>query len=348
MVYIASSSMTAVSRQSILQIQSELSDVQTEVASGVSADVGLSLGARSSELVALQQQQAKVASSQSDNSFAATRLSTTVTALDSIRSGASSLLSALTTASSSGGLTTSLQTSAANSLAALTSALNTSVSGQYVFAGINTAVQPLTTYSQSPASANKAAIDSAFSTAFGFSQSSASASTISGTAMQSFLDGSFASMFSASGFGTSWSSATNGTITSEISPGQTIATSVSANAQPFRQLAQAYAMVTEFGGTNFSSDAGKAVVSTALGLVTSAIAGLTTTEAGVGTAQNAITDANTALSAQGDVLKTQMDAMAGVDQEELSTRLASLQTQLNASYSVTSQLQKLSLVNYLS
>lgn len=348
MVYVASSSITAVSRQTIQQVQSALSDVQTEVASGVYADVGLTLGSRSGELVALQNQQASLTNYQTNNSFAATRLSTAVTALDSIRDAASSFLSALTTASSSAGVTTSLQTSAANALTGLTSALNTSISGQYIFAGINTGVQPVTTYAQSPPTANKTAVDTAFSGAFGFSQTSASASSISGTAMQSFLDGSFADMFSAAGFGTDWSSASDQTITSEISPNQSISTSVSANAEPFRQLAQAYAMVTEFSGSNFSSDASQAVVSTALGLVSSAIAGLTTTEAGVGAAQNAITDANTALSAQSDVIKTETDGLVGVDQEELSTRLASLQTQLNASYSVTAQLQKLSLVNYLS
>ena len=106
-------------------------------------------------------------------------------------------------------------------------------------------------------------------------------------------------------------------------------------------------MVTEFGGSNFSSGASQAVVASALSLVSSAIAGLTTTEAGVGAAQSAVTNANTALSAQSDVIKTQVDDLVGVDQGALSTRLTSLQTQLSASYSVTAQLQKLSLVNYL-
>lgn len=345
MVYVSSPSITQVSRQNVQQIQSQLSDAQSELASGVYADVGLTLGARSSQLVALQQQQASVATYQTNNTLASTRLSSSVTALNSVRSAASSILAALTTASSSGGLTTSLQTNASASLAALTSAMNLSVSGQYIFGGINTGAQPLTTYTAT--SANKTAIDSAFMAQFGFSQSSASASTISAADMQSFLSGSYANMFTAANFGTNWSSASSTTINSEIMPNQTISTSVSANADPVRQLAQAYAMITEFGGSNFSSGASSVVLAAATSLVNSAISGLTTVQAGVGIAQNAISSANTALSAQGDVLSTQVDAMAGVDQTELSTRLAALQTQLNATYSVTAQLQKLSLVNYL-
>ena len=76
MVYIASSSMTSVSRQSVLQIQSELSDAQTELASGVYADVGLTLGSSAGELVSLQQQQASLATYQTNNSLASDRKST--------------------------------------------------------------------------------------------------------------------------------------------------------------------------------------------------------------------------------------------------------------------------------
>jgi flagellar hook-associated protein 3 FlgL len=347
MVYVSSPSVTLASRQSVMQVQNELSQMQKELASGVDADVGLSLGARSSQYVDLQHHAATLQTIQDNNTLATTRLSSTTTVLDALRTTASSFQSALTTASSSGGLTTSLQTNASSALQSLTAALNTVVSGQYIFAGINTAVQPVTNYTTSPASANKTAVDNAFSTAFGFSQSSASAGTISASSMQSFLNGAFASMFSATGFSTSWSSASNTAISSEISDSQTADTSVSANANAFRELAQAYTMVTEFGGTNFSSGASQAVVSTALGLVNSALNDLNTIESGVGITQNAITSANTAMSAQSDVLKTQMDALVGVDAYDLPTQISNLQTQLQASYEVTSRLQSLSLVNYL-
>ena len=348
MVYVSSTSFTLASRQSTMQIQSALTDDQTELSSGVVVDAGLTLGGRSSNFVDLTQQKSLLSSLTSNNTLATTRLSTANTALDAIRTSASSFLSALTTASSSGGLTTSLQSNAQSSLSALTSALNTSVSGQYIFAGINTAVQPITTYSQSPASANKAAVDTAFSTAFGFAQTSSSASTISASAMQSFLNGGFASMFSASGFGATWSSASDTPISSQISPHQTIDTSVSANSSAFRQLAQAYTMVTELGGTNLGSGASQAVLSSAVSLVSNALNDLTTTQAQVGTAQNAITSANSVMSAQSDVITTQTDSLVGVDSAKLATNISNLQTQLQASYELTSKLQAMSLVTYLS
>ena len=345
MVYVSSPSLTQISRQNVQQIQTKLSDAQSELASGVHADIGLTLGARSSQLVALQQQGANLSVYGTNNALAATRLSATVTSLDAVRTAASSFLSALTTAQSSGGLTTSLQANASSSLAALTAALNVSVSGQYIFGGINTGVQPATTYTAT--AANKTAVDAAFSAAFGMSQTAAGAGAISGADMQAFLDGSYADMFTDANFTTNWSAASDTPLSSEIMPNQTVDTSVSANAAPFRQLAQAYAMVTEFGGTNFGSAASAAVLSSAMSLVSGAVSNLTTLQAGVGITQTAITDADTALSAQGDVIATQLDAIAGVDQTELSTRIATLQTQLNATYSVTAQLQKLSLVDYL-
>ncbi len=221
------------------------------------------------------------------------------------------------------------------------------MSGQYIFAGINTAVKPVTDYVQSPASANKTAVDTAFASAFGFSQNSSNASTISGSDMQSFLNGGFASMFSASGFGTAWSSASNTPLSSQISTGQTIDTSVSANSSAFRQLSQAYTMVTELGGINFSSGASQAVLSSAVSLVSSALSSLTTTEAQVGTATTSISSANDVMKAQSDIITTQTSALVGVDPYALQTNLSSLSTQLQASYEVTSKLQSMSLVNYL-
>ena len=64
--------------------------------------------------------------------------------------------------------------------------------GQYVFGGDNSAVAPMADYFSSTTSAAKSAIDAAFQSTFGFAPTSASASTISASAMQSFLSGPFA------------------------------------------------------------------------------------------------------------------------------------------------------------
>jgi flagellar hook-associated protein 3 FlgL len=53
------------------------------------------------------------------------------------------------------------------------------------------------------------------------------------------------------------------------------------------------------------------------------------------------------MSSQIDYLSTQSSDMIAVDPSVLSTQISGLQTQIQASYEITSELQQLSLVNYL-
>jgi flagellar hook-associated protein 3 FlgL len=132
-----------------------------------------------------------------------------------------------------------------------------------------------------------------------------------------------------------------------VSPGQTLTTSVSANASGFQQIAQAYTMLSEFTGSTISSEAQAAVVSTASTLVSTGIDALNNVQTGVGVAQAAVTSANTQITSQVNVLQTSVGDLTNVDTYALSSQVTTLQTQLEASYQLTSRLQSLSLVNYL-
>ncbi len=134
----------------------------------------------------------------------------------------------------------------------LISGLNTNVDGDYLFAGTNTSVAPITDY-YSAGSANQPAVNTAFSSSFGFSQTSSSVANITASQMQSFLDNNFAPLFQGSNWTSDWSSASDTTTTSEISPSQTVNTSVSANQSAFQDLAQAYTMVADLGTQNLST-----------------------------------------------------------------------------------------------
>ncbi len=81
--------------------------------------------------------------------------------------------------------------------------------------------------------------------------------------MQSFLNNQFAPLFQGANWTSDWSSASNTTISSQISESQTVTTSVSANQSAFQDLAQAYTMVANLGTQNLSADALNAVVTTA-------------------------------------------------------------------------------------
>ena len=347
MVYISTPMIPTASRQSVMQAQSQLAKAQQELTSGTLADAGLTLGARSGRLVSLDGESTRLQAITDANTTASTRLSATATALDTLRTTATTFLSTLTSALSSGGSTTALASAANGNLSALSSALNSSVSGDYIFGGINTGPAPIAPYASTPPSPAKQAVDTAFQTTFGTSQKSSGATSIDAAGMQEFLDTSFAALFSNSAYTGTWSSASDQTTTSTIGPGQVVATSVSANAEPFRQLAQAYTMVTEFAGQNLSAGATTSVLRSAMALVTSAMTGLTSLQAGVGITQSAIASSNSSMAAQITLLSNESSTLNGVDPYALTTKVSSLQTQIQASYELTAKLQQMSLVNYL-
>ena len=142
---------------------------------------------------------------------------------------------------------------------------------EYVFGGINTSVAPMADFYATPASAAKTAIDNAFQTAFGVSPTDPAARNISASSIQSFLSGPFAALFQGAAWTSDWSSASSTNTSAEIAPGRTAQTSTNTNQPGFQQLAQAYAMLSEFGGSELSSDAQQAVATAATTLISAGV-----------------------------------------------------------------------------
>ena len=187
----------------------------------------------------------------------------------------------------------------------------------------------------------------AFQTQFGVLPTDPGASAITASDMQSFLDGPFAQQFSGADWTTNWSSASSTNTTAEIAPGQTIETSTNANQSGFQDLAEGYAMLAAFGGSNLSASAMQTVASTAMSLISQGNSALVNTELQLGSAQAQVTQANSDMSSQMTVLKTQIGDLDNVDANTVATQLNSLTTQIETAYQITAQLQKLSLAQYL-
>lgn len=344
--YISTASMSSNLLQSILKAQQQLSIAEQEASSGSYADVGLHLGSATNQDFSLRQEQALMQTYADTNNAVSTRLSSTQSVLSQLQTTAQSFLNSLISATNQNNAANALQSGAQSALESLTTQLNTSVNGQYVFAGINTGVLPMTDYSAA-GSPNSTSVNNAFQTAFGFSQSSASVSTITASQMQSFLTTQFPTLFQGTNWTSNWSSASNTTITNQISETQTLTTSVSANQSAFQDLAQAYTMVASLGTQNLNSAALSTVVTQATTLMQQGITGLTALQTNLGFTQNDITDANNQMSVQLNVLSTQISNLESVNPYQVSTQVTALQTQIETAYSLTSQLQKLSLVNYI-
>jgi flagellar hook-associated protein 3 FlgL len=331
---------------SIMKLQTELSDLEKEISTGRLADVGLSLGAQTGQSISLRQQENYLQTLSNTNSSVSTRLDTTQTILNSVQKTAQTFLQSLISSGGNSTTASALQQAASANLKSLTANLNSTLDGYYLFAGQNSAVAPITDYYGSSA-ANKASVDAAFQSAFGMSQSSIGVPGISGTAMQSFLDTQFGQLFQGSNWNSDWSSATSQTITSQISPSDTVNSSVSANDVAFQKLAQAYTMVADLGTQNLSQDAYQAVVTTAESTIKDALSSLTDVQANVGSVQSRISTADDQMSIEMNFLTTQIGNLEDVDTYQATIRVTSLQTQIQTAYSLTSQLKQLSLVQYL-
>ncbi|MDR3407196.1 MAG: flagellar hook-associated family protein [Methylovirgula sp.] len=344
--FISSYAISSALRQAVLNAQSNLAQARQEVSTGTYADVGVALGAQTAQDISLRSQESLLQTLTTTNNLTATNLSTTQGVLSSFQTTAQSLLNSLVGSGNQDGVATSLQQQAQSALKALISGLNTTEGGNYIFAGTNTAVAPITDYYGTGA-ANKLAVDSAFSSYFGFSQTSSNVANITPSQMQSFLDTQFAPLFQGTNWTSNWSTASNTTTSSEISPSLTVSTSVSANESAFQDLAQAYTMVADLGTQNLSNSALQTVETNAENLINAGLSGLTDIQSSVGAVQNDITSANSQMSVEMSVLSTQIGNLENVNPYEASTEVSNLQTQIETAYSLTSQLTQLSLVKYL-
>jgi len=347
---VSSSTLSSILQNSVAKIQSQLTTASTESSTGLLADIGLTFGADSGQDVALHSQMAELNAISASNSVVTSQLDTAANALTSLQSSASSMLSAFVGGLSEGPTSngaTSVQQQASGALATFTSLMNAQVSGTYVFGGVNSGVAPIAAYGQTPTSAAQSAVQAAFQSYFGFSESSSNVSSITASQMQGFLSGPFAALFSGTSWTSTWSSASDTASANRIGASQTVTTSISANGAAFQTMAQALTMVSEFGGLNLSSDAYSTLMTTAQSVMNGANNGLIAASATVGTIQNEVKDANDAISLQQNVLTTQINARESVNAYDVVSQVSALSTQLQTAYSLTSQIHKLSLVNFL-
>ena len=331
----------------ITQAQSALTTAMTEESTGQYTDLGLKLGDQSGYELSLKEQVSLIQTLTSGNSLVSTTLATAQNALTTISASAQSTMQSLTVWTPTANSGATLQTMGQSALQSLIASTNATSGDQYVFGGINSDVAPMADYYSTPTSAAKTSVDQAFQAAFGVLPSDPAATAISASAMQSFLTGPFAGLFSGSAWSSDWSSASSTNASAEIAPGQTVATSASANEPAFQELTQAYTMLSEFGGSQLSAGAQQAVASASSSLIARGQDSLTNLQAALGATQSAVTDANASMSAQSTILQKQVDALDNVDPNATAVRINSLTNQIQMAYELTARLQQLNLAQYL-
>jgi flagellar hook-associated protein 3 FlgL len=336
-------------RSTINQVQSELIASQKEVVSGRLNNIGETLGATTTRALDLRRERDMMDNLMATNSVVSQRLSSSQMALETISTAGQTALNtfvALAGATDSTQLKTAVRT-LTDVIDQFVDASNTSVNGEYVFAGINTDVKPMGDY-MTDETGSRTAFQTAFSGYFGFGQDDPQAEFISPAQMQDFLDTIVEPMFlSGPEWPTTWSTASDTPMTSRISRTEVVQSSATANADGFRQLAMSAVIGIELLNLPVSSDTRAIVSNKAIDMMGKAIYGIDSERGQLGLSENRVKMADEVLKAQVDIVKLNLDDLEGVDVYEASTRITALSSQMEISYNLTAKISQLSLVNYI-
>ena len=343
--YVSSNAINQALRYSMLRMQADLTKSQKEMSTLRVADVGLALGSRTGLSVSLNRDVARLNSLMDSNALASSRLASTQTALGQLADRGEDLRVTLAAALSGNADPGVVRDDGSAMIEAMTAILNTSINGEYLFAGINTDAQPIADFND-PASPNRVAFDQAFFNRFGFNQDDPAAAAITKAQMETFIDTDVVPLFTGAGW-SDWSSASDQSIVSRIGLNETTETSVSANISGVRKLAMAAVLSGHLMSGNFNEGAIAAVVERSLGFVAEGVAEVTDQRSATGVAETRIKNATTRIEMQVDLFERNIGDLEGVDPYEASTRVTALVTQIETSYSLTARLQQLSLLNYL-
>lgn len=345
--YVSTRSVNEANRITVQKLQRELIDAQKELSSGRLADVGETLGARTTETVTFRQELAELNMTVDTNASVSGRVGVAQTALTGISTAAQAFVNTLIGARDSATGPTVAENEATSNLVSLTASLNSTFAGAYLFGGENVSEQPLNDYFATPTSPNRQAVADAFQSYFGFSQSDPQVASITPTQMRGFIDNAFNPLFEEPQWSADWSNASDQNVRNRISSSEVIETSTNANEDGFRKLAKAYTMLSDLNVPQMSRETFHVIANEAINVAGSAIQDVTVEQAKLGTAQSRVATANTQMDAQIDILTQQVNGLEAVDPFDAAVRVTSLTTQIQTAYALTARVQQLTILNYL-
>lgn len=346
--FISSSAIQNAMRLTVRQAQNQMTKATIEATTGVYADIGVSLGGFAAKGIDFSREIDRISSIKLSNALVDARMESAQTGLTKMKNAGDGFLSKLTALQSShdpGSVTVAIQ-SAMSALSTMMDTSNSMVNGEYLFAGINTDIQPLT----DKTAATSAAIVTKLNDYAANLSPAKTVKELTGAEMDTFIQTEVEPMFSQAAWtdpATGWSKASNQNMTSRISNSEVVESSTNANSEGMRYFALATVMTSALFGQGLSTDAMSAVSSKAITYTTRATTGIVTQGSQLGLSQERVEKANDALDAQSNIMQNKLLDIQGVDQYEASTLVKTLETQLETAYTIVSKIQQLSLVNYL-
>lgn len=333
-------------RMTIQQGQLEVIKLQQEVTTGKYADSGVELGSSTSRSVSLKNELERLENLKDTNAVVTQRLSASQMSLETMRTAAEQINTTLIATLGNDDATrlSIAKTDINGALSSFSAAANVQFNGEFLMSGINTDIKPLTEYTDtSPA---KASFDTALST-YMSTNGIATMRDFTSAQMADFIENTLEPMYTGTQWDTDWSDASSQNVMSRISANEVVASTANVNTDGVRKFALAAVMTVELLGADVSSDVRSTINSAAQNYVQQSITGLIETSSTLGISEARLEKANTSLESQLKLVNTHITDIEGIDTYEASTRMNTLLTQIETSYTLTSRLQQLSLINFL-
>ncbi|MCI4660433.1 MAG: hypothetical protein MRY63_01245 [Neomegalonema sp.] len=313
----------------ITRSKEQLTKAQAEFGAERASDIAERMNGDIGRVQRLEKMLSDLETRKASSTFLTIRADTTQNLLDDVRQQATnfSASSIQVNGGSNSALVSSQAVTARTGLEMAFSALNASVSGQSLFGGAATDVQPLgdmEAFREDIRAIVLAQPDAASALA----------------AVETYMnDGSFDAAY--------YQGSSNDAPSVEIASGRRLNVDVRANDDSIKQVLAGFAIAAVADDPALSTQMGEDLISGANSKLIKGADAITGKQAEIGIMQSEIERLSTRYEAEKITLTTAIDDLVGVDEYEAATRITNMETQLEANYLLTARIANLSLTNYL-
>ncbi len=347
--------MNLFNRQSVQRATSELQRAGQEVSTGLKANIYESLGPSAASVTKLRGREDATQTFITSNSLLGNKLTTMLASVDNAREEVQSVLEiAVLNASRPTNGAEVLQLQARAALEGMVAAMNVTFNGDSLFAGLDSNKPALTRWSDTSAVTGRTP-ESVLQEIIGTGPTDAASATQIADKIDQVFQSQDTVDPSRNFEGTFYQGSRNldagGQPTKQIrawvNTGQEVVFGKRANEEAFRAAYQGLAMLAATDVSTLDEAAYSTWIGRAVDTLAVAQKGMLDISARIGFNQQIVEKAQTQLTDMSLVQRTQISNYESVDPYEAITRMNNLETQLQASYQVTSRLSSLSILNFL-
>ncbi len=324
--------------------QVALLEAQTELSTGRKYDTGLELGERIARNIDWRGQISAFDQQASLNKLAGAKAELTQQGLDQLKTIGDNLIATLVGARTANNGQQMARDAAISAFQSIRDILGTSFKRQNIFSGRNLDGIALKAFG---GGASEAAINAAYLAEFGFLPDNQASNSLTPSQMKSFLSTAFAQEFQNPAWNSNWSDATSENLKVRVANDVSLDVSVNANSDGIRKLIQSVVSVMTAAQGKLNTSTFEELTSVAASTAAIGLRGIGEEQTRIGIAQGELKTATDRAMKKSDLLKAQVQESEGVDEYEAAIRVNQLMTKLEASYSVTAKISRLSLVNFI-